>query len=251
MNTDSQLIIGWRGTELTAEDGFDKDDVLQDAKFFTVPVEWAAKGTCSDQSRTSSNQDVATPAGQGNSTANQRSNNDRIRAHQGFYQQYNSVRDDLWKIVNIRLSEFRDTQEIFITGHSMGGALTILCALDLAFNYEMLQATTTYRIKAYPIASPRTGNQAFFNEFQKCNIHCDRLVLDNDAVTKVPLASMGYKHVGRKIKLYNSKDMGLLSKMNPTRIHHYSNYLKAILTTHQKITSQLANSSSNTETDNQ
>jgi len=35
MNTDSQLIIGWRGTELTTEDGFDKDDVLQDAKFFT------------------------------------------------------------------------------------------------------------------------------------------------------------------------------------------------------------------------
>ena len=35
MNTDSQLIIGWRGTELTSEDGFDKDDVLQDAKFFT------------------------------------------------------------------------------------------------------------------------------------------------------------------------------------------------------------------------
>ena len=30
-----KIVIAWRGTELTAEDGFDKDDVLQDAKFFT------------------------------------------------------------------------------------------------------------------------------------------------------------------------------------------------------------------------
>ena len=56
----------------------------------------------------------------------------------GFYQQYNSVRDDLWKIVNQRLHEFPETSEIFISGHSMGGALTILCALDLAHNKQNL-----------------------------------------------------------------------------------------------------------------
>ena len=28
-----KLVVAWRGTELSAEDGFDKDDVLQDTKF--------------------------------------------------------------------------------------------------------------------------------------------------------------------------------------------------------------------------
>ena len=28
----NKMVIAWRGTELSAEDGFDKDDVLQDAK---------------------------------------------------------------------------------------------------------------------------------------------------------------------------------------------------------------------------
>ena len=28
----NKMVIAWRGTELSTEDGFDKDDVLQDAK---------------------------------------------------------------------------------------------------------------------------------------------------------------------------------------------------------------------------
>lgn len=118
----------------------------------------------------------------------------------------------------------------------MGGALTILCAFDLAHNSSQLEVNNDCNIKAIPIASPRTGNQAFHNEFQKIGrIHCDRLVVDNDPIPKIPLASMGYKHVGRKIRLHTSKDLGILGKMNPTKIHHYSNYLKSIVATHEKI----------------
>ena len=60
-------------------------------------------------------------------------------------------------------------------------------------------------------------------------IHCDRLVIDLDQVPKIPRPFMGYKHVGRKIKLCDSKDLTRLDKINPTKIHHYSNYLKSIL----------------------
>ena len=61
---------------------------------------------------------------------------DGVAAHSGFLQQYDSVRDDVWDIVNQRLEEFPSTTEIFIAGHSMGGALTILCALDFAYSRE-------------------------------------------------------------------------------------------------------------------
>ena len=32
LNLPGKMVIAWRGTELSTEDGFDKDDVLQDAK---------------------------------------------------------------------------------------------------------------------------------------------------------------------------------------------------------------------------
>jgi hypothetical protein len=88
--------------------------------------------------------------------------------------------------------------------------------------------------KAFPIGAPRTGNQAFYEEFCSQNIHCDRLIVEHDAVPKIPV--VGYKHVGRKIKLHMSKDLGMLEKLNPSKIHHYSTYLKSIITTYNNLT---------------
>merc|ERR1712134_153457 len=131
----------------------------------------------------------------------------------------------------------------------MGGALTILCAFDFAFNVSKLEDSITkdLRIKSFPIAAPRTGNQAFHNAFEKLEqIHCDRLVIDLDQVPKIPRPFMGYKHVGRKIKLCDSKDLTRLDKINPTKIHHYSNYLKSILVTREKfIQAQIEENSKN------
>ena len=211
----------------------------------------------STQSRLSStsSKDERMPNRNSQSGDSSEKKSEKIKCHQGFYQQYNSVRNDLWAIVKMRLEDNDDIEEIFITGHSMGGALTILCAFDLAFNVSNLEGncwklltennffesksyfqqtsdsiTKDLRIKSFPIAAPRTGNQAFHNAFEKLEqIHCDRLVIDLDQVPKIPRPFMGYKHVGRKIKLCDSKDLTRLDKINPTKIHHYSNYLKSIL----------------------
>jgi triacylglycerol lipase len=50
---------------------------------------------------------------------------DHGRMHSGFAQAYNSVKDEI--ITAIRKSEFR---YLWITGHSLGGALAVLCAHD-------------------------------------------------------------------------------------------------------------------------
>ena len=63
---------------------------------------------------------------------------EQITAHTGFIGQYNSVREDVWEIVNERLEKFGSTSEIFIAGHSMGGALTTLCTLDFSCNKSRL-----------------------------------------------------------------------------------------------------------------
>ena len=63
---------------------------------------------------------------------------DHISVHSGFIEQYDSVREDLWEITNQRLELFPNTSEIFIAGHSMGGALTTLCTLDFCYNKSRL-----------------------------------------------------------------------------------------------------------------
>ena len=95
----------------------------------------------STQSRLSStsSKDERIPNRNSQSGDSSEKKSEKIKCHQGFYQQYNSVRNDLWAIVKMRLEDNDDIEEIFITGHSMGGALTILCAFDFAFNVSKLE----------------------------------------------------------------------------------------------------------------
>ena len=76
-----------------------------------------------------------------------------------------------------------------ITGHSLGGALAVICGFMLAKNYK----STKFRIITF--GSPRVGNYTFYNEFHKMtNIECTRVVYGRDVVASVP--RWRYKHVG-------------------------------------------------------
>ena len=46
---------------------------------------------------------------------------------------------------------------IYVVGHSMGGAVATLCALDLLFTFQLDPG----RVRLYTYGSPRVGNQAF------------------------------------------------------------------------------------------
>jgi len=192
-NIDSKLFIAWRGTQLTAEDGVDMGDLKQDLKCLPGTVGWVRSEDSDEQ----------------------------ITAHTGFIGQYNSVREDVWEIVNERLEKFSSTSEIFIAGHSMGGALTTLCTLDLSYNnYRLLKNNVT--ISSYPLASPRIGNQSFCNIFAKHVLQCDRIVLEHDVIPLIPPI---YKHVGQEIRLKSKT----CSALNMFRTHHYSTYLQTIV----------------------
>ena len=71
---------------------------------------------------------------------------------------------------------------VFVTGHSLGGALATLCAADVRAS---LNATTTL----YAFATPRAGDPAFAARF---NTECPdawRIVNTEDIVNTVPLAA--------------------------------------------------------------
>ena len=73
-----------------------------------------------------------------------------------------------------------DQTKIFITGHSLGGALASMAMLQIVTLTELKPTTYTF-------ASPRTGNPIFAKHFD--NLECFRVVNSEDIVPTLPLAT--------------------------------------------------------------
>ena len=74
-------------------------------------------------------------------------------------------------------------KQLWITGHSLGGAMATLCASRLEEKNP----------KLYTYGSPRVGGKEFC---QGMDVPHWRFVNNNDVVTKVPFWFMGYHHHG-------------------------------------------------------
>ena len=110
-----------------------------------------------------------------------------IKAHRGFYHGYMSIRDVL---VNTVKKYLPLQPQIVVTGHSLGGALSQLCAYDLAY-YEPIH---------YSFASPMVFNPVGALAFDKFVKNSYRIANLSDLVIISPLPVMpngdAFGHVG-------------------------------------------------------
>ncbi|MCI5208899.1 MAG: DUF2974 domain-containing protein, partial [Candidatus Electrothrix sp. ATG2] len=109
------------------------------------------------------------------------------RVHSGFYGAFQAVKTPL---VNI-LSDLGSDKKIWLTGHSLGGALAAICLAELQESiHDRFQA-------CYTFGQPRIGHGNFAN-FIKINYgeRFFRFVNDDDIVTRIPPV---YRHVGSLI----------------------------------------------------
>ncbi len=118
-----------------------------------------------------------------------------VRMHRGFTEAYLSVRDDVHRYIKESLQK-GGAKRYRITGHSLGGAVATLCAVDLQYNFGQ-QIT----LEAYTFGSPRVGNQAFVDSYNRRMPDTWRVVNGWDAVVGVPAPWQGYRHVDSDIKL--------------------------------------------------
>ena len=94
-----------------------------------------------------------------------------VRVHSGFIGAFKSVRDDIQKAVG-NLNGY----SLYVTGHSLGGALAIIAAKEL--ERDSLSA-------CYTFGSPRVGDEEF-GERIKAPVY--RVVNAADGVPRVPLS---------------------------------------------------------------
>lgn len=101
--------------------------------------------------------------------------------HKGFYEIYMSIRNQIFQIINARGGLGSYTQFI-VTGHSLGGALSTLAAIDL---YNPSNADVLIH---YSFASPRVGNIAFAQIFNSLVTESRRVYNTEDIVPTLPPA---------------------------------------------------------------
>lgn len=127
----------------------------------------------------------------------------KIRVHSGFYDQlFKSVKyyDFYNKFVDIVGSKnpLLDTPyEIYVTGHSLGGALASLFAFKLA-------TTLDRKVNIITFASPKVGNYYWKYAFDRHpNIKNLRVMVSSDPIPLTPI--INYYHVAKVLCLYSGK----------------------------------------------
>jgi triacylglycerol lipase len=107
--------------------------------------------------------------------------------HRGFKREV----DDLWPRLEQAL--VNNTRTLWFAGHSLGAAMAAICAgrCRLSHIKSNPRALFTY-------GCPRIGNRRYVNYVQ---MEAYRWVNNNDIVTRVPPAWMGYCHKGQEVYL--------------------------------------------------
>jgi triacylglycerol lipase len=100
------------------------------------------------------------------------------QTHQGFTAVYESVRDTVITTVNALIASDTYTT-LYVTGHSLGGALAVLAALEL-------RERTALEPIMYNFAAPRVGDPAFRQRYREAVSNSWRTVNTHDIVPTLP-----------------------------------------------------------------
>ncbi|KAH7488571.1 hypothetical protein PRIC1_007317 [Phytophthora ramorum] len=136
------------------------------------------------------------------------------RVHRGFWIAYESIREELKEVTRLILDE-NPGVSVYITGHSMGGALAIIAAYDLAVNFSI-------KVNMYNFGGPRVGNPSFRQHYDSCVPTSYRVVMDGDIVPGWPKFWGLYQHVGTEISLDVAGNLIVDPSFVERHLHHSS-----------------------------
>ena len=109
------------------------------------------------------------------------------KVHEGFFVALSYVWAEIWKL----LKEERQFRSLWVTGHSLGGALATLAVAKL-------RQERGHPVNGlYTFGQPRVGDEEFATHFnQDFGMYTYRFVNYNDVVPRVPTRLMNYRDTG-------------------------------------------------------
>ncbi|TGZ84085.1 alpha/beta-hydrolase [Ascodesmis nigricans] len=115
------------------------------------------------------------------------------KIHKGFYEAYQEVQPRIQAAVEKLVKQYPGYR-IVTTGHSLGGALATIAAVDLR---------KRWKVESYTYGSPRIGNAAlsFFITSSTSGSNYRITHLD-DPVPRLPLLVQGYTHVSPEYHIF-------------------------------------------------
>ena len=115
------------------------------------------------------------------------------KVHRGFKAEV----DDLWPMIETAL--VHNQQPLYFCGHSLGGAMATICA-----GRCFLSHIDSNPNELFTYGSPRVGDKRYINYVELKHY---RYVHNNDIVTRVPPAWMGFRHAGSEVYLNRNGDI--------------------------------------------
>ena len=120
----------------------------------------------------------------------------------GFVNAYDALREKLLTALQLLKSTY-PSAKVHITGHSLGGALAHICAVDL--KNVAIEVNTVISF-----GSPRTGNDEFVRQFTGTVGEYWRVTHHNDPIVHLPMwvaSGFGFAHVPTEV--FYSEEKGL------------------------------------------
>ena len=118
---------------------------------------------------------------------------ENVGVEKGFYSIYKTFDSPIFKNI-VYLSIKYNTQNIILTGHSLGAALSTLLAFDILKD-DVYEGYNIYSLITF--GSPRVGNKEFVNSIN--NINSFRITHYYDIVPHLPQELLKYRHIYQEV----------------------------------------------------
>jgi hypothetical protein len=139
-----------------------------------------------------------------------------VKMHTGFTKAYLAARSQIHDIV-----KSSNVSHWVVTGHSLGGALANLCAVDLQYNFS-----PEVSVEVYTFGAPRIGNKAFSESYNRRVPDSWRFVNGNDVVSGLPRRWQNYRHVDTRIRFSVGFNWRIIS--GSLQDHGIARYIEAL-----------------------
>ena len=126
------------------------------------------------------------------------------KVHAGFWKSYLAISDEIHKLLMSHKVE-----NLFVTGHSLGGALATIASLDI------VEELGIKNVSMISLGAPRVGNAGYADLYSSILNNYYRLTHASDTVVHLPYMYLNYKHIPHEI--FYPKRGSLVSETYPKR----------------------------------